>query len=94
MVKKRTDDEEAGQAGQASEASEELTELVEDETGREIWTVGTWGDLPQWRCALCTWDTLDGERAMAAHYLAVHAPPAPPAPPAIVQVYDRYGRPV
>lgn len=72
---------------------EAIEEVVENDEGRELWAVGTWGVFPQWRCALCEWDTLDGESVMAAHYLAVHATPATPAP-AIIQVYDRYGRPV
>lgn len=71
-----------------------LDEVIEDEAGRAIWTVGRWQTFKRWACALCTFDTLDGEAAMLAHYLAVHAPPPPPPPPPVVQVYDRYGRPV
>lgn len=59
-----------------------------------LWTMGRWGDIPQWRCALCPFDTLDGEEAILAHYLAEHAPPAPVVAPPIIQVYDRYGNPV
>lgn len=68
--------------------------IVEDDAGQVIWTMGVWGTFPQWRCALCSWDTLDGEQAMVAHYLATHAPPPPPAAPQTIIVYDRYGNPV
>ena len=74
--------------------SQALAEVVEDADGQAIWTLGAWQTFPQWRCALCVWDTLDGEAAMVAHYLATHAPPPPPAPPQTIVVYDRYGRPV
>lgn len=59
-----------------------------------LWTMGQWGDFRQWICAFCHFDTLDGEDAILAHYLAVHAPPAPAMAPPIIQVYDRYGNPV
>ena len=58
------------------------------------WTVGTWGELPQWRCVLCPFDTLDGEAEIRAHYATVHAPPPPAAPAPTVLRADRFGNPV
>ena len=58
-----------------------------------MWTMGRWGDMPQWRCAFCPFDTLDGEAVMLAHWQAEHAPPAPVVAPPIIQVYDRWGNP-
>lgn len=58
------------------------------------WTVGAWADLPQWRCSLCPFDTLDSEEAMLAHYAAVHAPPPPAATAPTVLRADRFGNPV
>lgn len=81
-------------SGKAGEAGEALQEIVEDAAGQSIWTLGTWQTLPHWRCALCEWDTLDGEDAMVAHYLATHVPPPPAAPAQTIIVYDRYGNPV
>ena len=57
------------------------------------WTMGQWGDYPQWRCAACPFDTLDGEEAMQAHWQAEHAPPAPVVAPPTIQIYDRWGNP-
>lgn len=57
------------------------------------WTVGRWGELEQWQCALCPFDTLDGAAAIEAHWLAEHAPPPPPLVEKI-QIYDRFGNPV
>lgn len=99
MVKKKSDELDNSDGLDASAVAEDksatvLEELVEDRDGQAIWTVGAWGTFQQWRCALCTWDTLDGENAMVAHYLATHAPPPPPALPQTIIVYDRYGRPV
>lgn len=59
-----------------------------------LWTMGRWDQFPQWKCAFCQFDTLDGEEAILAHYLAEHAPPAPVVTPPVIQVYDRYGNPV
>jgi hypothetical protein len=69
-------------------------EIVEGPEGQILYVVGAWNGLPHYRCELCPFDTLDGEEAMVAHYLAMHAPPAPPVPVTIIQVYDRYGNPV
>lgn len=54
---------------------------------------GMWGAYPQWACRLCKWDTLNGEDAFWEHYLARHVTPVAPEQP-VVQVYDRFGRPV
>lgn len=60
----------------------------------EPWTVGAWGEFAQWQCALCPWDTLDGEEAMREHYVTVHAPPPPAAPAPTVLRADRFGNPL
>jgi len=44
--------------------------MKRDKTSR--WTEGTWKGNPRWQCALCPWDTLDGEAAMQAHFEAAH----------------------
>lgn len=59
-----------------------------------LWTMGQWSEFSQWSCVFCPFDTLDGEEAILAHYLAEHAPPAPVVAPPMIQVYDRYGNPV
>lgn len=70
--------------------------IPEAEASQEdpIFTMGSWKGLPQWRCVLCPWDTLDGEAAMLAHYQANHAPPPPPPAPVLIQAYDRFGNPI
>lgn len=80
----------------------EVTAVVDSEKAVEPmdvsvpapWTVGAWGGLPQWRCTLCPFDTLDGEAAMRVHYADVHAPPPPAAPAPTVLRADRFGNPV
>lgn len=67
--------------------------LPEGEGGAEQpFRRGMWGEYPQWACRLCPWDTLDGEDAFWEHYLARHAISVAYEP--VVQVYDRFGRPV
>lgn len=56
------------------------------------WTVSSWHGLPQWRCAQCPWDTLEGEEAMIAHIKAHHGPAIQAQP--IVQAYDARGNPL
>lgn len=81
----------------------EVTALAEFETAvvpapaaaePALWTLGAWGEFVQWQCVLCPWDTLDGEEAMRAHYVTVHAPPPPAAPAPTVLRADRFGNPV
>ena len=55
--------------------------------------VNTWNGMLHWECALCAWDTLEGEAEMMHHYISRHATPEPLPAPTVV-VYDRWGRPV
>ena len=57
------------------------------------WITAEWGVLPQWRCCLCPFDTLDGEAAMLEHWRECHAHPVPVAPPPVIQIYDKWGNP-
>ncbi len=56
------------------------------------WTLSTWSGLPQWRCTLCPFDTLDGEDAMIEHIENRHG--AIPAAAPLVQAYDARGNPI
>lgn len=56
------------------------------------WTTSMWSGLPQWRCSLCPWDTLEGEDAMIEHIEGKHG--AVPPPPPLVQAYDARGNPL
>ena len=56
------------------------------------WTMSTWSGLPQWRCSLCPWDTLEGEDAMIEHIEGNHG--GVPPPPPLVQAYDARGNPL
>ncbi|MFZ5856782.1 MAG: hypothetical protein ACOYZ6_08125 [Chloroflexota bacterium] len=53
------------------------------ESEARTYEVGTWAGLPQWRCSLCGFDTLD-EQAMLehaeAHRLQAQNPPPSPTP--------------
>jgi hypothetical protein len=60
----------------------------------QTFTLGQWGGIPQWRCTLCPWDTLDGEDAFWEHFAARHATPTPPPVPRAVFVADRFGNEV
>lgn len=75
---------------QTPEVVSVASEQVESEP---LWVMGQWGDYPQWRCAVCSFDTLDGEDVMLAHWQAEHAPPAPAVTPPVIQIYDRWGNP-
>ncbi|MBK8211569.1 MAG: hypothetical protein IPK78_18090 [Rhodospirillales bacterium] len=88
-----------------SKKAKDETETLDEVTAAEVeavaevkpakpWTETTWGTHARWACRLCPFDTLDGEEAMAEHYLVEHAPPPAPAPAPVVQVYDRFGNPV
>jgi len=57
----------------------------------ELYEVGEWKGMRQWRCRLCPWDTLDGEGAMLAHLAAQHFPPEERRRSGIL-VADKYGR--
>lgn len=54
---------------------------------------GLWSGLPQWRCRLCPWDTLEGEDVMWEHIAARHGA-AEPVAPRLVQAYDARGNPI
>lgn len=58
-----------------------------------LWETSEWGVLPQWRCVLCPFDTLEGEAAMLEHWLNVHTHPALVVTPSVIQVYDHRGNP-
>ena len=53
----------------------------------ELYTVGEWAGMKQWKCALCPWDTLEREEAMLEHLASAHAPPKPK-----ILVADKRGR--
>jgi hypothetical protein len=38
----------------------------------ELYEEGSWKGLPQWKCRLCLWDTLEGEAAVRAHVTRRH----------------------
>lgn len=70
-------------------AAEPLTSPYESNVP---WTMGTWSGMPQWRCTMCPFDTLDGEDAMIVHIEARHGPTPTAAP--LVQAYDARGNPI
>lgn len=77
-----------------SESAEPVAEaeaVVIVQTPELPWTLSTWSGLPQWRCTLCPFDTLDGEDAMIEHIEARHG--ASTQRPALVQAYDARGNP-
>lgn len=39
---------------------------------RKYYTVGRWHDIPQYRCKLCNWDTVDGRTRMIEHLQSDH----------------------
>lgn len=78
----------------SGEGGEEGEEGEGGEEGETRWDVGEWRGYERWACRLCPFDTLDGEGAMVAHWMACHAPPSPAPPSAVVQVYTAGGRPV
>lgn len=61
------------EAAEPEQAQAQATENA-PEPENQLFTVGAWHALPQWRCNLCPWDTLDGEAAMLAHLAERHAP--------------------
>jgi hypothetical protein len=64
---------------------------AEKEPEDERYTLGTWNNYTQWRCAFCPWDTLRGRDVMLQHFVHVHvgltAQPEAPRP----VMYDRFG---
>lgn len=42
----------------------------------EHWTLGKWGELTQYCCKYCPFDSLD-ETTIREHYLKVHLPESP-----------------
>ena len=84
MAKRQTESE---------QTPEEIFVAGEQADPAPLWTMGQWGGIPQWRCACCPFDTLDGEDVMQAHWQAEHAPPAPVVTPPTIQIYDRWGNP-
>lgn len=92
MSKKQTKDQEAGEGPLQVPYSEDVEQPAA--AAPSHWTETMWGTHVRWACAYCPFDSLDGEAAMAEHYLTEHAPPAAPTPAATIQVYDRWGNPV
>jgi hypothetical protein len=95
MTKRRTvvDANDGVTREEVSEAGRVLSQGAQPppaEPGPEAgYTIGSWKGHKQWRCNLCPFDTLDGERAMLEHIAAKHAPPPP-----VVQAYDARGHPI
>lgn len=86
------DDTPAGQIQPAGEISLPMgVTLPEPEPEELPWIMGTWHGLPRWQCALCPWDTLEGEAAMIEHIEQLHG--VAPAPATLVQAYDAWGNP-
>lgn len=105
MARKRTviDPNDGISAEEVSEAGRVLAEgvtpsqsplLGERMIGPELFTVGEWKGLPQWRCALCPWDTLVSEAEMRAHIAEVHLPPPEKPPARVLPLVDRFGNPI
>jgi len=45
---------------------------------KDLYDVGECKGFPQWRCKLCSWDSLVSEDEMVAHIMIVHIlPPSP-----------------
>lgn len=42
--------------------------------------MGSWKNLDQWNCALCAWNTLDGENEVLEHIRLRHIQPEPAKP--------------
>lgn len=76
-----------------SQDAPEISLIVEDLDEQVAWVVGQWGAMTQWRCALCPFDTLDGEQAMIEHYVTTHVQPAAAAESPLM-LADRFGNPV
>lgn len=56
--------------------------------------IGQWKGIPQHRCKLCPFDTLDGEGAFWIHYAEAHTQPSPETPTSTIFIADRYGNEV
>lgn len=54
------------------------------------YVMGQWHGMPQWKCRMCAFDTLDGEEAILAHIVARHVTVEAPKP-RLIPVYDRWG---
>ena len=78
-----------------SEAGRVLRDGVKPPPGKaegpQLFTRGEWKGLPQWKCALCQWDTLKSEAEMMAHIREVHMPTPPKASLKPTGVVDRFG---
>ncbi len=58
---------------------------------KELYEMGEWKGLPQWRCTLCPFDTLAGEAAIVDHIIRAHFPPPPAPKETEVLRADRFG---
>lgn len=54
---------------------------------KQLYTMGTWRGMRQWKCKLCPWDTLEGEAKMLEHIASAHKPPPSP-----ILIADKGGR--
>ena len=59
--------------------------------GPQLYTVGEWKGLPQWKCAWCPGDTLVSEDEMRAHIREVHLPKPEKPPARKLPLVDRFG---
>jgi hypothetical protein len=58
---------------------------------KDLFEVGKWKGLQQWRCKLCQWDTLDGEAVMVEHIVSTHFPPPENSSGSKILRADRFG---
>lgn len=56
----------------------------------ELYEVGWWKGMTQYRCKICQWDTLNGKEEMVQHIIACHLPQESAEAPQILTA-DRFG---
>lgn len=55
-----------------SKLADELVPVAIPTRLPDEYEVGAWAKLPQWRCKVCGFDTMLGERPMLEHLVNVH----------------------
>ena len=67
-------------------------EVKKVKTIKDYYTLGKWKKYTQYKCILCSFDSLD-EKSIIDHINERHVP-KPPKPKVEVQLFDRFNRPV